>query len=674
MPIALLDERDKVELQEQISNCANAIKNTVSGSAIALTDISPIEHTIVVKARSENIIPPLTTKTTKGVTLSKVDDYYVLNGTCTGTGNMILNNISLESGIYTLSANNPEKTGNNQALLQVYSASTGGGLATYNTTINGVVTGYLPQADDYYIRIRLDNGFVYDNFIIKPQLELGAKATEYKAFVDVSTANVIVNDTKTYSINAEGITSVYPEMTLVADKEGVLLDVEYIRDTSKAFGDLSAEFGELATRNDVVAKQGSVLTKYTLSVDSALENPNTYLEGNDNYAPYPTSDAVGISDYRICKVGDVLKYKLSNQNGKPIVATYDDHFNLANVVLGDGQSTYLEGEYTFVEGEAYFRICTCTNESYRSKYYVDYESVYFNGKSTDVLPDYYTDYIKERIATINNKDCLVGSHGDGFVFITDTHTPRNKMRSPLLIKEIVNNTAVRFVINGGDTLDDEGTRAEAISQLRNWRDLMRGVTEYRIMGNHDLNKVGNTNEEAYLSTDDWYGTMVKPLEDTIQTDGKYYFCIDNESQKIRYICLSYLNNANTEKVWLKERLSELSNGWNALVVSHYLFSDSTGTIHDNGQIIIDCINEVYSTMNATLIGILAGHNHADYSTTESVNGYHLIATTCDTFTGTPTKTVGTYTEQAFDVIHIDTTNKKMYATRIGAGNDREWSY
>lgn len=298
-------------------------------------------------------------------------------------------------------------------------------------------------------------------------------------------------------------------------------------------------------------------------------------------------------------------------------------------------------------------------------------------ENADALPDYYVDYMEEKITEINNKDCLIGSHGDSFIFITDTHTPRNKMNSPSLIKEIVNNTSVRFVINGGDTLDNHDTKDKALSLLREWRNLMHGVTEYRVMGNHDLNKSGNANEDAFLSTDDWYGTMVKPLEDIVNTDGKYYFCVDNESQKIRYICLASMYGSSSLEIrtWLKEKLTELESGWTVLVIPHYLWNGSdTDTIHANGQCLINDINEVYSSMSATLIGVLAGHSHADYSTTDTKNGYLLIATTCDACTGTPAKKEGTVTEQAFDVIHIDTANRKLYATRIGAGVNREWVY
>ena len=417
----------------------------------------------------------------------------------------------------------------------------------------------------------------------------------------------------------------------------------------------------------------SFTNKYTVDENAIMENTYVLLDPNTG-KPTTTTSYYGATNLRICKSGDVLKYKLSSQTNYPIIATYGADGGLINTVIGTGTNTFIEGEYTFSENEVFFRIAGGVNQLESGMYYVEYISKY----EIKPFPDYYADHMTERIATINNNDCLIGNHGDSFIFITDTHIPRNTMNSPALIKHVLDNTSVGFVINGGDTLDHTDTKEEALSQHRQWRTLMNGVTEYRIKGNHDLNTSGQTIEEAKLSEDEWYGTMVKPLERFVQTNGNSYYCVDNDSQKIRYICLSYrFNGTNDESIWFKERLTELDEDWTILVIPHYLFTDASGTFHENGQLLIDSINEVYSNVKATLIGVLAGHNHADYSTTETTNGYLLVTTTCDTKSNELsglTRTVGTITEQAFDVIHIDTKNKKMYATRIGAGGNREWNY
>lgn len=44
----------------------------------------------------------------------------------------------------------------------------------------------------------------------------------------------------------------------------------------------------------------------------------------------------------------------------------------------------------------------------------------------------------------------------------------------------------------------------------------------------------------------------------------------------------------------------------------------------------------------------------------------------DTYTSE--RVVGTATETALDVVTIDRLNRKIYMTRVGAGNDREIEY
>lgn len=414
----------------------------------------------------------------------------------------------------------------------------------------------------------------------------------------------------------------------------------------------------------------------TISVSSINENSNCCIDPSTG-ALTETAVSIGVSHMRDCQPGDALEYTLSADTGYPIIATYDKDKNLIATVLSTGRFDHQTGVYVFSEKEAYFRISgILEREPGYSVSYILVENVTDNTVSvSDLLPKYYTDYIAEKINEISNLDNQISDHGDSFVFITDTHIPRNCMNSPALIRAILKNTSADFVINGGDTIDDDPTKDAALQKLQDWCNLMDGISEYRIMGNHDLNGSGQDIEEARLTVDDWYSTMVKPFAHLVKTDGKPYYCIDNENQKIRYVCLSYrVIGEKEQQAWLKERLTELSDDWTVLVIPHYLFSDSAGTMHPGGQIVIDCINEVYEDMQASLIGILAGHNHADYSTTESVYGYHLITTTSDARTGTPGKVSGTVTEQAFDVIHIDTAARKLYTTRIGAGENRQWSY
>lgn len=121
-------------------------------------------------------------KTLNGVTLSKQGDVWVLNGTATGSVNFASAPITLAGGEYTLCANNPVHLGYGQAIVQIYSATTGDSVYASNNKVNSSTTQTITGASDYVCRIRVQSGFTYDNFVIRPQLELGSVATAYDAY------------------------------------------------------------------------------------------------------------------------------------------------------------------------------------------------------------------------------------------------------------------------------------------------------------------------------------------------------------------------------------------------------------------------------------------------------------------------------------------------------------
>lgn len=408
---------------------------------------------------------------------------------------------------------------------------------------------------------------------------------------------------------------------------------------------------------------------------------------------YTTSNTA-VSDYIPCRAGDMLEYALSTTNGDAVLMVTDKNRKPIRSVLGTGNANIISGTITFEKGEAYF-IASCANaESYRKKYSLAYkngqnrlETMQAAIKANEEaiksgaapLPDYYADYMLDRIATVQNLDVVVGNHGDSLVFVTDQHWSVNKKNSPNMIRRILAETSVAKVINGGDIIDANETQGEALSILRAYRDAMYGTDMISIMGNHDDNSSGNADHpEAHLTDAQYYGTMLKRMEKHIDTDGKIYFSFDNESMKIRYIVPSInFTETGVQSEWFKAKLTEKGEGWTVLVIMHYLYGSVVGTLHTIGQRVINAINSAYERMGAVLIGILAGHTHVDSVATESTNGYQLITTTCDSYArqgGDLERTPDSVTEQAFDVVHIDTATRKVYMTRFGAGTDREISY
>jgi hypothetical protein len=296
-------------------------------------------------------------------------------------------------------------------------------------------------------------------------------------------------------------------------------------------------------------------------------------------------------------------------------------------------------------------------------------------KKFNELPDYWRSYLEVKYPTLWGKDAEAGN-GDSFIFVTDIHYERNILNSPGLIKDILGKTAVNKVFCGGDMFDLEDTKEEAFAKLEKWESLMAGTKHFNIVGNHDGNNYNSSQSDKALTESELYGIMTKPAEQWINTNGKLYFVVDNESQKIRYICLAIevfdqIGDSGEQHDWFQEKLTEKGSDWTILVIQHRIWGSTLEAIDTKAQKVINAINAVYSNIQAKFIGIIAGHTHTDNDITESVNGYLLIATNCDANVGTSsgyTRTAGTTSEQSFDVFYIDKANEKLYAVRIGAGD------
>jgi hypothetical protein len=82
---------------------------------------------------------------------------------------------------------------------------------------------------DGYLRI---SAFVTDLILSDIQIELDSAATDYEPYIPRT--EYIPNADGT----VEGVTSLYPNTTLMTDTDGVLIDCEYNRDINKAFAEL----------------------------------------------------------------------------------------------------------------------------------------------------------------------------------------------------------------------------------------------------------------------------------------------------------------------------------------------------------------------------------------------------------------------------------------------------
>lgn len=161
---------------------SNALKGNVSGKIVSMDDVSPVDHKVPVKLRSKNLIPyPYydTTKTENGVTFTDNGDGTItVNGTATGNSRFdFLRNSSAEfpNATYTLS-------GISGGVVTTYYIQMFSGSKYYDSVSNGSLT-VTTDGNLTMITLYVKTGAVFNNLVIKPQLEVGKVATDYTPYV-----------------------------------------------------------------------------------------------------------------------------------------------------------------------------------------------------------------------------------------------------------------------------------------------------------------------------------------------------------------------------------------------------------------------------------------------------------------------------------------------------------
>lgn len=303
------------------------------------------------------------------------------------------------------------------------------------------------------------------------------------------------------------------------------------------------------------------------------------------------------------------------------------------------------------------------------------------------LPSYYEDYIRSRIATIKNLDNSV--NGFSFVFVTDTHG-QNRYYSSNMIRKIVENTNVKTVIGGGDYTgggyykNDPMTKEQTYNSVMQNASRFKWITDrvYMVRGNHDDGREGGSKK---ITSTDLSTILTEQLDSSITKGGDLYYYVDDTAKKVR---LFILDSSNTNDVgqgtldaaqlsWLTAHVNELSTDWTIAVFLHHALNNSEKgdrtniTFYPSGTQVTNVLNSA----KCHVACVFCGHQHIDVS--KQMAKYPVIATTCDAsyddlynlLWSDDVRTIGTIAEQAFDVVHVDTVNKKVYCTRFGGGQN-----
>ena len=329
------------------------------------------------------------------------------------------------------------------------------------------------------------------------------------------------------------------------------------------------------------------------------------------------------------------------------------------------------------------------------------------------VPSYYESHISSKASTIET--LYDGLNGDQFIFFTDPHFGgyNNTNHSKSLFNYLINHTHINKVFNGGDIIKtwdyqetmDYGNCAELLREALKNSVPDASAFYYFILGNHDTgldyDGQGNTNG-PYVTTQELYDIIGQGYNypqlvvDPASYGFQYFF--DNPGRKMRYIISNILlrDVGGTEGYvasmnFVAQALMSTPSGYSIVVFNHIIV-DETGNVasfltsdyfpmldkYNNRQTYTYGGNTYnFAQGGGEVVCIIGGHTHYDYNTT-TTGGIPVIVTTTDNagaeYAGSGlTRTPGTISEQAFDVFTIDVGSRKVYATRIGAGQNREFN-
>ena len=322
--------------------------------------------------------------------------------------------------------------------------------------------------------------------------------------------------------------------------------------------------------------------------------------------------------------------------------------------------------------------------------------------------------LEEAIEQIEaNREAAEGGLSE-FFYLTDVHWLHNAQFSPALINYLAEKLGEYDVIFGGDVIEYHNTsKQKAIDQeIKAFYHALEGYTKvgeelnvFSTIGNHDRNRA-DAEALTILHIDEatMYELYLKRVEEfgvtAFGNTNQSYF--DDTENKVRYVQFYLVDNkynvatnAYTEAAldWVEERIMELEEDWTVVVFTHGYWrynSDTTELdVFSKNVAYKDRLLAIKEAASAEIAAWFVGHahvNHTEILTSENTDETLLIvAFNSDSYQNSRDETfnadadgvdmrLGTVTEQSFSYVQIDTAQKKIYVTGIGAAIDAVYSY
>ncbi len=349
------------------------------------------------------------------------------------------------------------------------------------------------------------------------------------------------------------------------------------------------------------------------------------------------------------------------------------------------------------------------------------------------IPSYWDEHLREKIERIHNRQISAGKSGTSVALITDMHWAENEKHSGALMEKVLFECGIPYFFNAGDLISGKGicTPQELLQDIIEYREQFKDIEHKCLMveGNHDSAHstfeppayyVENLPEKTF---NEYYFRPYTQYKDRVFSDEISYYYADDTVHKVRYIVLNCQNVPNDEKTekgyakynrmlhfgFLQKQINWFANvalavpdsTWSVVVCSHATYYGALEEDHAfnyNYDLMMNVINAFkkhtsytgktqhenplfnaeisvdFTGKGGNFVAWLGGHRHDDHINV--LDGITLVDVATDASYENYKKLGkrGKIEEHAFDVFTIDTKLHKVYVTRIGGGEDREFDY
>ena len=324
------------------------------------------------------------------------------------------------------------------------------------------------------------------------------------------------------------------------------------------------------------------------------------------------------------------------------------------------------------------------------------------------LPPYFAETVEEKNRRVN-KIMSEMVLPQAFVFFSDAHIRQNSMSSVPVIRSILENTGVKDVIYGGDTVSGWVDNDMMYEDVRYFNRAYGFAKPYIVRGNHDMEgKEFELSETGFIAPEDDVLREIFPLShrDSDRKPDTTYYTLSREKTKTVFIVIdtneiherivnpdgswgSYVCPSEEQIKWFASALLAIPAHRSAIVVGHtpvykelawsydgsYVFGEMIEAYNRREKVTAAGTGFDFSSARGRVIMTLCGHGHVD-DFFVTLTGNLAYEITCDANIdnggGIYPRISGTPSESAVDAVIIDPPTGRISTVRYGAGIDREF--